>query len=404
MRLAVNGYFLGLPFTGTGQYTRHLLKELAGLWDGDVLVYYPRTKRLDSLDPLGDDSFASSDLESRPGRLTFRPVTMPLRGNLGKVWFEQVALPFALRGDRPQVLHVPYFGPPLLPPCPTVVTIHDLIPIAFPQPELSPLAKLYSSLAVMGVKKASAIIADSRHAKDDVLAHLKTEPEAVKVIYLAADDRYHPGIPEGVTTAVKEKHGLIGEYILYLGGLDTRKNVSTLIRAFAQLEDPWQLAIAGEPLSDKRANFPDVKGLAGNLGVSERVKFLGMVSEADKPALYSGASLFVYPSLYEGFGLPPLEAMACGTPVLASNSSSIPEVVGDAALLFDPLDVEGLSRLMAQAQNDSSLRLDLAEKGLCRASLFSWRKTAEKTLQVYLSAMEHRTSAEARVGRSGGLR
>jgi glycosyltransferase involved in cell wall biosynthesis len=184
----------------------------------------------------------------------------------------------------------------------------------------------------------------------------------------------------------------VGErYIFYLGGLDQRKNVPQLVRAFAhlykQLDQPdLQLLISGNPDKQRGPLFPDPRPVAAELGISEQVLYR-FVEDEDKPAMYSGASLFVFPSLYEGFGLTPLEAMSCGAPVVCSNRTSLPEVVGDAALTIDPDDTHALVEAMRSVLTNSTLRDDLRGRSLQRAAQFSWRKTASETLAAYEEAL-----------------
>jgi glycosyltransferase involved in cell wall biosynthesis len=225
--------------------------------------------------------------------------------------------------------------------------------------------------------------------------HLLDIPsERVRVIYLAADDIYQPILDDHRLTAIRQKYGLPESYLLYLGGFDQRKNVPTLLKAFAQLAKDSRafLVVAGRlpeygldlAIQAKRSDFfPDPRPIVQELGIGERVVFTGWVPEEDKPALYSGARALVFPSLYEGFGLPPLEALACGTPVIASNRGSLPEIVGEGGLLVEPDDVEGLAGAMERLLNDDTLWADLREKGLAHAARFSWEKTARETLAVY---------------------
>jgi alpha-1,3-rhamnosyl/mannosyltransferase len=195
-----------------------------------------------------------------------------------------------------------------------------------------------------------------------------------------------------VTTleAVRRKYGLPEYFVLYLGSNKPHKNLGRLVEAWAQFRNSKfeirSLVVAGH--WDSR--YPQAQQKATELGLGEAVRFLGDVSEADLPALYNLATVFAFPSLYEGFGLPPLEAMACGTPVVCANTSSLPEVVGDAALLFDPLDVPALAAALAQALSDADLRTALHARGLARARLFSWERTARETLAVYRQAVGNR--------------
>ncbi|MBI2886693.1 MAG: glycosyltransferase family 4 protein [Chloroflexi bacterium] len=378
MHLAINGYFLAQPTTGTGQYTAGLLRELEDRWPGELSVLLPAA----AVATLGQHDAS---------RARFHFLSMPLPGHLGKVWFEQVAVPRAAARLGADLLHIPYLGAPLRSTVPVVVTAHDLIQLMVPQLRGGLLVRLYNLLAAASARRATVILADSEHTRQAVIQRLRISPQRVRRAYLAADQRFgsHQQPAEGALLAAK--YGLESPYLLYMGGLDVRKNVAALIRAYARSGCQATLAIAGAPRSGHGAAFPDLRHVAQESGVAERVRFLGWVAEEDKPALYRGALLFVFPSRYEGFGLTPLEAMACGTPVLCSNATSLPEVVGDAALLFSPDDEAGLAELIRQGASDPALRERLGAQGLRRAETFSWTATAQQTIEVYhqVLAREH---------------
>jgi len=369
MRLGISGYFLDKPMTGSGQYVINLLRQLGSLGEWELFVFCP------------SESDCAKASELIGGNVVMLKPRLP--GNLGKVWFEQVALPRACRRYKIDLLHVPYFGSPYFTPCKTVVTVHDLIMLILPQHRGSPLVRLYTALVSAAAKRANLIIADSECTKRDVVKMLGIPAQKVQVVYLACDERFQPIQEPAQLANIKRKYGLEDRFVLYLGGLDWRKNVARLIRAFARVNGPWQLAIAGESYSGRSALYPDLREIARGAGAEGRVKFLGIIGEEDKPALYSAASLFVFPSLYEGFGLPPLEAMACGTPVLCSNATSLPEVVGEGAMLFDPQNEDELSQALTSLLNNEALRSDLGQAGLRQALRFSWRRTAEETLAAY---------------------
>jgi glycosyltransferase involved in cell wall biosynthesis len=189
---------------------------------------------------------------------------------------------------------------------------------------------------------------------------------------------------------VRQSYSLDRPFVFYVGGLEWRKNVPALIHAFAEVPEPWRLAIAGEPFHGRGRLFPNLIAEAREAGIVERVRFLGYVPAGDLPALHSLAGLFVYPALYEGFGLGPLEAMACGAPVLCSDRTSLPEVVGDAAELFDPTDPDDLPERLVELLRDEGARRALARQGLAHARTFSWRRTARETYAVYRDALSSR--------------
>lgn len=372
MRIGISGFFLDNPATGSGQYVVMLLKELAAIAGEQIVVFYPRGTKPGSTERLPDS-----------GSVAMVEIPMPLRGPWGKLWYEQVGLPQACRLHRVDLLHVPYLAPPLVKPCPTVVTIHDLIMLILPHYRGSPGVRMYNLLVSLAARRADLIIADSQYTRRDVVRRLGVPSERVRVIYLGCSPSFAPVKDACRLEAIRRKYGLPGDFVLYLGGLDRRKNVSALIKAFAALEGNLSLAIAGKAHSSTDTLYPNIARVVEEAGVKDRVVPLGFVPEEDKPALYSAARLFVFPSLYEGFGLTPLEAMACGTPVVCSRASSLPEVVGDAAITFDPGQVGELIQAMGRMLGSEQVRKEYQEKGLRQARSFPWRKTAEEALRAY---------------------
>jgi glycosyltransferase involved in cell wall biosynthesis len=286
------------------------------------------------------------------------------------------------------VAHVPYWASPIRPTVPTVVTVHDLIPLLLPLYRGSALVRLYTRLVAAAARRADYVITDSLASQADIVAHLHIPAERVQVIYLAADPTCQPVADAEALAAVRAQYRLPDEYILYLGGFDARKNLRALLAAYARLratqgEAIPPLVVAGRLPDVDTPLFPSPKRLARELGVQDAVRFTGWVAGLDKAALYSGALFFAFLSLYEGFGLMPLEAMACGTPVVASRRASLPEVVGDGGLLVDPDDTDAVVAAMTSLLQDSALRAALHERALAQASRFNWQRTAEETLAVY---------------------
>ncbi len=250
--------------------------------------------------------------------------------------------------------------------------------------------KAYLQLITRAAHKATLIITISQHAKHDMIDALKLPAERIRVIYEAAGDEYQPITDFEVLANMRARYGLNDRYIFYLGGLDQRKNVPQLVRAFAhlyqQIGDPnLQLLIAGNPDKLRGPLFPDPRPVAADLGMAGQIVYR-FIEEEDKPAIYSGASVFVFPSLYEGFGLTPLEAMSCGAPVICSNRTSLPEVVGDAAISFDPDNMREMVQAMYSVLTQNELQADLHARSLQRAAQFNWRKTAIETMTVYEEA------------------
>lgn len=388
MHIAINGLFLQRLNTGTGQYVLRLLNALAAVDQANTYTVCLEPQGYRPLIPGQNVRFA----------LMEGPFLSP---SWRKLYVEQVAFPLTCRRAGARVAHVPHFAPPLVKACPTVVTIHDLITMLLPEYRRSPQVRAYNALIAVAARRADAIIADSLYTQRDITRILGIPGERIRVVYLAVDDRFRPITRASDLSAVRQRYGLPEDYIFYIGGLNRHKNVTTLLQAFAalryRLPRPYSLAIAGRAHADNPAIYPDLLKLARELGLTvaegtgrvqpemarAEVQFLRFVPEEDKPFLYNAARLFVFPSLYEGFGLPPLEAMACGTPVVCSKAASLPEVVGDAALLVDPNSPVDLAQAMLAALTDESLRATLRQRGLAQAARFSWEKTARETLRVF---------------------
>jgi glycosyltransferase involved in cell wall biosynthesis len=378
MRIAVNAWFWDSPATGSGQYTRRLVEALSTLNAGlQIVLVVPTDRRKDARGKKQEVTDpASCILHSVPCA----------RSNLGKVWFEQVAFPRLCRRLDADVAHAPYWAPPIAPPVPTVVTIHDLIPLTLRDYRGGPLARLYTALVSATAQNAALTLTDSEASRRDIVAHLGLPAKRVRAVYLAADERYTP-TPAPDDAAVRAQYGLPERYALYLGGFDVRKNVATALGTYrwagSAIGEECPLVIAGR-LPERDTPFtPDPRRLAHELGIEQFVRLTGFVDEADKPALYRGAAAFIFPSRYEGFGLPPLEALACGTPVVGSDVSSIPEVVGDAGVLLPPDDVEGMAGALIQLATDDGFRAELSRCALAQAARFSWERTARETLAAY---------------------
>ena len=383
MRIAINAWFLNQPGAGSGQYLQGLLRgfsEFAG--EHQFLLAAP-------LDHL-DQDFPGLEVE-------FWPFPSPRwRSNLGKLIFEQVAFPRICRRWGADLAHVPYWGSPLRPRVPTVVTVHDLIPLLLPAYRGSALVRLYSRLVSASARKAAMVITDSLASKRDIEQHLGLAPDRVRCIYLAVGDHFGPE-PAPEDQAIRLSYGLPddsdpaepGRYALYLAGHDVRKNVETLVEAFstvAQADDDAALVIGGKLPEQDDPVFFDPRPLASALGISDRVRFIGWVDEADKPAILRGAACAIFFSRYEGFGLPVLEALACGTPMIASDTSSLPELVGNAGFALDPDDVQGLAGAILSCLIDESLAGELRQRGPEHAARFSWTQTARQTLDAYTQA------------------
>lgn len=377
MRVVINGWFLiHDAYTGSGQYLRALLKHLP---------HVAQQHEVHVVAPVGP-------AETMPilTTATLHPVKCGA-SNLDKVRFEQMLFPAACRRLKAEVAHVPYWGPPLASPAPIVVTIHDVIPRVLPQYRGDRRVQLYTALASAAAQGASLILTDSEASKHDIARELNIAAEKIRVVYLAADARYTANGDWQVDEPIRKKYGLEpeGGYALYFGGFDVRKNVRGLLSAWTwaagSIGQTTPLVIGGGLPKPDGTFFEDFPALAQELGVADSVKFIGPVEEADKPALYRGASVFLYPSRYEGFGLPPLEAMACGVPVVASSASSLPEVVGTAGYLIPPDDTRTLGAALLTCVVEPTVADDLRARGLAQAKKFSWEQTARETVAAYES-------------------
>lgn len=383
MQVIINGWFWNSPTTGSGQYTRHLAAALSAL-DADlqITLVIPTDKK--------QDAGGKRQETTVPASCILHPVPCS-RSNLGKIWFEQIAFPRACRCLDADVAHVPYWAPPMVPSVPTVVTIHDLIPLLLRDYRGGPLVRFYTALVSTTAQNAALALTDSEASRQDIIAHLKLPDERVRVVYLAADERYAPA-PAPDDATVRARYGLPEQYVLYLGGFDVRKNVATVLGTYRWagplIGDDCPLVIAGRLPEQDAAFAPDPRRLAQQQGVERFVRFIDFLPEADKPALYRGAVAFVFPSRYEGFGLPPLEALACGTPVVGSDVSSIPEVVGNAGVLLPPDDAEGMAGALIQLATDEEFHTELSRRALAQAARFSWEHAAQETFAAYQNILQ----------------
>jgi glycosyltransferase involved in cell wall biosynthesis len=296
--------------------------------------------------------------------------------------FEQVALPFEITPLRLDILHSPDFIPPFRRDYKSVITVHDLAFILYPH-FLTQQSALYYGQIDRAVRYADHIIADSLSTKRDIISFLGVPESKTTVIYAAANSIYEPVKDEQSLKGIREKYGIDRPFMLFVSTIEPRKNLPTLLRAYRQLLDHYKLEVRLVVAGQRGWFCGEVFADTESLKLTEDVLFLGHVPVNDLLLLYNAARALVHPSFYEGFGLPPLEAMSCGTPTIVSNVSSLPEVVGDASLLIAPEDVEGWTVAMWRMLTDDSLRSELTEKGLKRAQLFSWEKAARETLRTY---------------------
>jgi glycosyltransferase involved in cell wall biosynthesis len=374
LHIAIDAHSVGAQLAGNESYAVNLIEALAEIDQTNLYTLYV-TK------PAAIDRFAD------------RWPNFKVRQTLPHTPLVRIPLTLSaeLRRHPVDVLHVQFTAPPFA-PCPVVTTIHDLsfehLPETFKRRSRTQLRLTVRRTA----RKAALILTLSEFSRRDIIETYAVDPERVIVTPAAAPKHFQPVAADTELERIHERYGIGANYLLSLGSIQPRKNLTRLIEAFQWLRKSRpddalpQLVIAG-----KRGWLDDeVFRAAQRDGLNESVKFIGYVPEEDLPALYSGATCFVYPSYFEGFGLPVLEAMQCGAPVIAGNQTSLPEVAGDAALLFDPFDTRALGEAIARVIDHPDYRAELRARGLKRAAEFSWIATAHLTLKAYESAAASR--------------
>ena len=300
-----------------------------------------------------------------------------------RVAWEQLVQPWVLRRIEADLVHGPVFVGPLFAHCPIVVTIHDLSFIRFPTLFRAANRLYLSVLTRLSARRAQRLIAVSIQTADEITRLLGVPPERIDVVYHGVDPVFRP-LPADEIAAFRQRRGLPERYVLFVGTLEPRKNLVRLVEAFARIrENQVKLVLAG----GRGWLYDELFDTVETLGLQEDVIFPGYVTTEELPLWYNAATIFCYPSVYEGFGFPVLEAQACGTPVLTSNISSLPEAAGDGALLVDPYDVDALAAGLHRLLHDESLRHQLQEDGLAHAGRFSWPDTARETARVYRRAL-----------------
>jgi len=351
---------------GIGTYINNLIIELAKLDNTNDYLLLCRQN---------DDQYINS--------LANNFHSVPLRSANYSI-SEQISIPYSLAFNSINLFHAPHYVLPALTPCRSIVTIHDCIHLKFPEYLPSKLAALYAwSQLWIAVRRARAIITVSEHSKDDIAALFNVHPEKITVIPNAVNNRYKAKLTSEHLAAIKQQCQLERPFIMYSGNIKPHKNIAKLIEAFKQVRlaghDDITLVIVGSHGAERDR----LQKLVQRLNLQEHVRFLGFQTEDLLAGLYQLAELFVLPSLYEGFGLCPLEAMASGTPVVASNVAALPEVLGEAALFVNPRDAGSIADGITTVLDNNSLRSDLIEKGRTRAEAFSWQRTARQIHRIY---------------------
>jgi glycosyltransferase involved in cell wall biosynthesis len=386
MRIAISGMFWSQPTVGSGQYLHGMLGELARVAPQHEYVLLLPAYAVDEGRTTNDEGSSWRWSFPRPSSFVVRTPFDGRSKNFAKLWFEQIGVPRAAACLRADVLHVPYFAPPLWAAMPVVTTVLDIIPLLLPEYRGGRAVRAYMRLVARAACRAEHVIAISDDSRRDILRQLGCMPARVSTIPLAAGSQYHPIDRAQATALVAERYGLREPFVYYVGGLDARKNVTTLLHAWQRLRQAGgplaTLTIAGRALGKDTRLFPDIDALIAKLGIADSIRRIDVPRE-DNPLLYNAATAFAYPSRYEGFGMPPLEAMACGTPSVVAAASSLPEVVGDAALLAAPDDISAWAGALWRLLSDAALRDDLRARGFARAGCFSYERVARATLDLY---------------------
>ena len=364
MRIGFDARLIG--FSGAGVYTYNLLRSLLRLDSENSYLVFTNRATYDCV-------FASLNARnSRISSVSASPLTLKHH-----LWFVGVFLTQHL-----DVYHYPHFDMPLGQQYPSVVTVHDLYPISIAQ-YCSREKQYYFRLVVkLNLIKAKKVIAVSEYTKREILRHFPVDEEKIRVIYEGVDESFKNATSTD-NKLVRGKFGLKRNFLLYVGNHKPHKNLTRLLQAYGKLDQKLQkaydLVITGKMEESDRYSFRIVR----ELGLGSRVKFIGFVHQKDLPGVYRSATALVMPSLREGFGLPVLEAMACGTPVVAANTSALPEVAGEACVFFDPYRTDEMTSAISEVLEDERLRRKLSEMGRKRADSFSWRETARRTMEVY---------------------
>ena len=351
---------------GIGTYTRNLLRHLARIDRDSEYVLLCHQPDLGIGAQLGTN---------------FRTVLEPSPNYSIR---EQIHVPWVLHRERPDVFHAPHYVMPPAVGCRSLVTIHDCTHLMFPQYLPNRAAYVYARAVMWGAARRShRILTVSEASKRDIIHFLNVPPEKIVVVYNAIDERFRVTPSEEAVARVRERYQLDHRFMLYVGNIKPHKNLVRVVEAFDGLRkrgvDDLMLLIIGDEIS----KLPALRRAVHSHKLHKHVRFLGHLPDDTLAILYRLAAVFVFPSLYEGFGLPPLEAMACGAPVVTSNVSSLPEVTGGAAVLVDPYDVESIVNGIARVLSDPALKEELRVKGITRAREFSWERSVARTREIY---------------------
>ena len=368
MRIGIDARLVYYSQAGIGQYILHLVNSLAEIDRENEYVLLQSRK--DETTILEQPNFRRVSLWT------------PSHHRL-----ERYALNVELMRLGLDVLHSPDFIPPHRPSCRSVITVHDLAFLLYPHFLTKESARYYGHIDE-AVRWTDHIIAVSQSTRRDTIQHLGVPEDKITVVHEAANPIFRPIDRQQARDQVRDRHGVDAPFVLFVSTIEPRKNVPTLLRAIWQLVECYKEQVHLVLAGGKGWLFEDAFAVVDELDLDDRVHFVGRVTSEELLSLYNAAELLAHPAFYEGFGLPPLEAMACGLPVVVSNVASLPEVVGDAGLLIDPHDVDELTVAMWRMLNDPDLRQEMIGKGHRQAARFSWERAARETLEIYRLASQ----------------
>jgi len=369
MNIAINGLFLSLKNTGGGRYLTDLVAGLQPF--GRNIKYFLFTNNNINRNKIVSNPFVETI--DCGWMIRFRP---------SRILWENLILPHVLNKRKIDLLHAAGFTLPRRISCKSVITIFDMTFFTMPQFHLASKVAYFQKMIPVALKRADMIIAISEQTKNDIIYTSGVTENKIKVIYVGIGKEFRIIDDKDAVERIKQKYGLPKKYILFVGTIEPRKNITGLVSAYAKIKKngcEHKLVVVGKRGWSYREIFTTIK----NLNLENEVIFTGYVDAEDLPFIYNGASVFVYPSFYEGFGIPILEAMSCGVPVVTSNVSSLPEITGEAALLIEPENIEVMSASIDKVLKDPDIANNMIQKGLDRAKLFSLEKMVKETVEVY---------------------
>lgn len=352
--------------TGIGTYTHELIKNISATdKTNKYLIFIPQCDLINNL----SDNFNVELVDS------------VCTNN----FWDDIKVPNVLDNDDIELYHVPQNGVGLSDKinCKKVITLHDIIPLKMPETVSERYIRIFNNELPKILENCDGIITVSEYSKNDIAKEFDFPADKIYVTHLAAEDIYKPLSKCESKNQIIKKYGITDDFVLYVGGYSPRKNILGLIEAYSKISESIQEKYKLVILGRKGPSYEKYKARAESLKISNRVIFTDFIPLEDMPLFYNACEVLVYPSFYEGFGLPPVEAMACGTPVIASNVTSLPEVCYESTLLIDPYDIDLLSYDIERVLSNSLLQLTLVKKSLSRSKDFSWKKTAENTISAY---------------------